>query len=226
MALRSWAMQLATYLNLYERQALAALTLLIKPGDCAIDVGANFGSYTRTLSKLVGQSGQIWAFEPIAAVFEQLRLRTQNMPNVKLFNLALSRQAQQELRLHIPLLAHGVPEPSLASIEQVPKPYQMITIQSDRLDNLTADLKALSFIKVDVEGHESAFLEGAVETIARFRPVIQFEENDLAQRFEWYDQFARSHKLELRYFERASFHSLDRPSTAPVHERNFYFFPI
>lgn len=224
MALRAWAMQLATSINLYERRAISALPLLLKAGDNAIDIGANFGGYTPTLSKLVGASGQVWAFEPIPGVFNQLKLRTKNLSNVRLFNLALSNRAQEALTLHIPLLSHGAPEPSLASIEELAPPCQKITIKVECLDALSPQLTALAFIKIDVEGHESACLEGAVETIARLKPVIQFEENDLVGRFDWFKGFAERTKMVLKYFSNGRFHPLVSPDSAPRNERNFYLF--
>ena len=35
---------------------LAVLGLFVKPGACAVDVGANFGLYTKALAELVGVS--------------------------------------------------------------------------------------------------------------------------------------------------------------------------
>ena len=42
-----------------------------------------------------------------------------------------------------------------------------------KLDDL--NIKNISFIKVDIEGHELEFLEGAKETIDRERPAIVLE---------------------------------------------------
>ena len=225
MALRSWVMHFVTSINLYERRALAALPRLIKPGDTVVDIGANFGGYTLRLSRLVGPNGTVLAFEPILGVFNQLRLRTFGTPNIRIFNLALSNAARDNLTLYIPLLEHAAPEPALASIEQLPEPCQKIPIKTETLDALTTQLKSLAFMKIDVEGHEAACLEGARETIERLRPVIQFEENVLTQRFDWYNQFARTHKLKLKFYSGTNFINLDRVSLAPTHERNFYFFP-
>jgi tRNA A58 N-methylase Trm61 len=37
---------------------------LVVPGDTVFEIGANYGQYSRVLSKLVGTSGCIHAFEP------------------------------------------------------------------------------------------------------------------------------------------------------------------
>lgn len=45
-------------------------------------------------------------------------------------------------------------------------------------------LERVDLIKVDIEGSEIAFLEGAAETIAKFRPRLMIEVNSLTlQRF-------------------------------------------
>lgn len=37
---------------------------LLKPGQKAIDIGANYGVYTLSMAKAVGPTGRVWAFEP------------------------------------------------------------------------------------------------------------------------------------------------------------------
>jgi hypothetical protein len=49
-----------------------------------------------------------------------------------------------------------------------------------RLDRF-GPFEGLSVIKVDIEGHEAAFLEGARKTIERYRPVIFCEVLSVAE---------------------------------------------
>jgi len=55
------------------------------------------------------------------------------------------------------------------------------TVRVVTIDGLGLD--ACDFICLDVEGYELAALKGAVETLRRFRPVIQFESNGLIGRY-------------------------------------------
>jgi len=41
----------------------------LKPGDVALDVGANFGAYTLEMSRRVGDTGRVFAFEPVPQTF-------------------------------------------------------------------------------------------------------------------------------------------------------------
>ena len=45
---------------------------LVKPGDTVLDVGANFGVYTRVLSQLVGPAGRVISVEPVPQTFSIL----------------------------------------------------------------------------------------------------------------------------------------------------------
>ena len=49
----------------------------------------------------------------------------------------------------------------------------MLKVHMDRLDNVYSG--TAGFIKIDVEGHEQAVLDGAVETIDRCRPRLLVE---------------------------------------------------
>ena len=46
---------------------------ILKPGDIAIDVGANYGLYTYKLSNAVGDNRFVYAFEPIPYTFRTLQ---------------------------------------------------------------------------------------------------------------------------------------------------------
>ena len=51
-------------------------------GSVAYDVGANIGIHTLLLSRLVGQTGQVYAFEPIPALYNRLRENVRLNPSL------------------------------------------------------------------------------------------------------------------------------------------------
>ena len=63
----------------YEQEVSHVMMRMLRPGDFAIDVGANVGFFTLLMSKLVGPTGQVLAFEP----------GDNNLPKLK-HNLALN----------------------------------------------------------------------------------------------------------------------------------------
>ena len=56
-------------------------------------------------------------------------------------------------------------------------PQAKMLIQLKTLDRIVSEKKLnhLDLIKIDIDGHEPAFLRGATETIRKFRPVIVIE---------------------------------------------------
>src|SRR5919198_432405 len=48
----------------YEREEIAFVRRVLKPGDTAVDVGAHIGFFTMHMASIVGSSGRVYAFEP------------------------------------------------------------------------------------------------------------------------------------------------------------------
>ena len=186
-ALKANAMRLAARLGVYEAGYIRRLRFFVRPGSDVVDVGANVGAYSAVISRLTGPAGKVFAFEPLPTVADVLERQCASLKNVLVLRQALASGAagQDTFDLHVPLLAGGVPEPSLAALAPAPwaaaglRTWRSFRVPVRRLDDHLASFRDLSFIKVDVEGQETAFLKGAIETIARFRPVLQLEASGL-----------------------------------------------
>ena len=63
----------------------------IKPGDIVIDVGANIGYFTCLMSKLVGETGHVYSFEPELNNFKMLKMNVEenNCSNVTIEQKAI-----------------------------------------------------------------------------------------------------------------------------------------
>ncbi|WP_431217781.1 FkbM family methyltransferase [Puia sp. P3] len=64
---------------------------IIRPGDYCADIGAHLGYFTIELSRLVGDSGKVFAIEPMSAFHNTLRrlIQKKNAANVTLYQVAL-----------------------------------------------------------------------------------------------------------------------------------------
>jgi len=67
----------------------------------------------------------------------------------------------------------GRAERALARLEDIQGQHESLPVSLRRLDDY--EFRDVSFIKIDVEGHEQRVIRGATETLERERPVILVE---------------------------------------------------
>jgi FkbM family methyltransferase len=141
---------------------------LIERGTTAIDVGASIGMFT---AEMASYAEKVLAFEanPQVAAFT----RSVAPRNVEVINLALSAQAgRATLRMPTNRKGNGVTE--LAGIGRAHDGETIaIEVETGRLDDFPVG--RCSFIKIDVEGHEEAVLDGGAALITRERPALMIE---------------------------------------------------
>jgi hypothetical protein len=68
------------YKWLTERGGIALVCRLVKPGDRAVDVGANIGFHAEQLARCAGPQGKVYAFDP-GAYFDVLCMRRSGAAN-------------------------------------------------------------------------------------------------------------------------------------------------
>lgn len=147
-------------------------------GDVVYDVGANIGLHTALLSRLVGPTGHVYAFEPNPGVLPGLQATIAAIDNVTLFPVALS-QSVGEVTLFVPDEDH-----SCASFANWTDDRNF-RVEPVRCEQVPLDLLRQAeqmpqptFIKCDVEGAELEVFQGAAATLDRVEaPWILFEAN-------------------------------------------------
>jgi FkbM family methyltransferase len=145
---------------------LAAFRTHAKRGTTAIDIGAHIGSLAVPFGHFVGPNGRLYAFEPQRALFVQLfhNLRLNGLDHATAIRMAIS-SAPGTLEMNA---TPEVWDPGWGSIGKGGEVVEARTIDSFSFQNV-------SFIKIDVEGHEREVLEGALETIEQWRPAMLIE---------------------------------------------------
>ena len=156
----------------YEPHLASFIRRVLQPGMVAIDVGANVGRHMLTMSRLVGDQGHVYAFEPNSENCRALMLgiRENELANVELIPVALSDRIGA-IAFTQAIGGNGgflyfIDDPVLH-----PNCSVVPTIPLDRL----IDPTRLDFIKVDVEGAEHLVISGAMGLIQKHRPVIVTE---------------------------------------------------
>ncbi len=177
--------------KLEGNRELAVAKEYIVPGSVVLDVGARRGVYTWVMSRAVGASGRVLAFEPNPVNATSLRRIFLKHGNVQIEECALSEASGTGV-LNVPV-EDGVVQDSLGHVDsrQSATPGLSYEIRLRTLDELCAARPQVSFIKIDVEGHELAVLHGARATILRDGPVIFIEieqrhtDEPVSSRFEF-----------------------------------------
>lgn len=223
-ALRSRIPHLFARFGLYERHNLDLLKRFVAPGDTVCDIGASYGVYTKALSREVGPTGRVLAFEPLHAVREGLRLFCSDLTNVEISDQAISDRVGA-LQLHVPTLFGMVPESLFSSLEPQNGTIDSFLVPCSTLDAMKENLARLTFIKVDIENHEQHFFRGAIEVIRTCRPVIQFEENSHIHLKNVWPSLAASVDYSLATAHFGQLTPLPDVSFDQLIERNFYLIP-
>ncbi len=164
---------LIAYGELCEGEA-AMFRQLLGLGGVVIEAGANIGAHTVLLSRLVGESGVVFAYEPQRVVFQTLcgNLALSQCLNVVARQQGVGCEAGEMTQPSVdPRQTNNFGGLSLLA-EGVGEKVAIATIDS-------LGLAHCRLIKADVEGMEVEVLAGAQETIRRCRPILYLE-NDRA----------------------------------------------
>lgn len=144
---------------------------LLKDGDTILDVGAHIGWYAINFAKRFPNS-QIYAFEPIECTFDFLKrnIDRNKIRNINAYNYGCSNKEEQKI------LYYFKGGSAIASIENLinHKNAQKMNCVLKKIDTIVRDLEiqSIDFIKCDAEGSEFFVLQGAEETIKKFKPII------------------------------------------------------
>ncbi|MCL9998120.1 MAG: FkbM family methyltransferase [Erythrobacter sp.] len=156
---------------------LSLLPQLIRPGERALDIGANYGTYALTLARL---GARVDLFEPNPAIAAVLAAWAKGRSGVTVHALALSdREGTAELV--IPGEGGVEHDSSAALAGGAVAQGRRVSVPLAPLDSMGITDAAL--IKIDVEGHEAAVLRGAAATIAASSPalIVEIEQRHIAR---------------------------------------------
>lgn len=167
----------------YEAETVAFVKRSIQPGMACLDVGANAGFFTLLMAQLTGPSGQVFAFEPTARVFEILNqnIRLNGFHNVQAECSAVGECSGEtefregpsgfEVYNTIGAVAHQHARSQAFTVTRVPL---------TRMDDYCRrqGIQHLDFVKVDVEGAELLVLRGMEEIAGKSPGLVVVIETD------------------------------------------------
>ncbi len=185
---RATAVGRRTYARMYlagkhfaERSELALFRRHLMPGMTVVDMGANVGFYTAQMSRRVGPTGKVYAFEPDPFCAELLRERARRLrlTNVLVENFALGAQ-EGEATL---FCSNRDRAENCTHVLEPAVPVETIRVPVTSLDAYCRDhrIEPIDALKMDVEGDEVSTLRGMRGIMTRRPPAWMFIEFSPAQ---------------------------------------------
>lgn len=155
-----------------EKESLKFLLGLDLLGTTVLDVGAHRGIYSYWMSKKVGKSGKVIAFEPQPELWpflEDLK-KTFNLNNLIIENKGLSDHCGNAL------LFRSYVSSGSATFKEC-EGHENVEVEVVSIDEYSKskNFPRISFIKCDVEGHELHVFKGAEQTLRKYKPILLFE---------------------------------------------------
>jgi FkbM family methyltransferase len=179
------------YCGLHEFEDMAFLLHALRPDDLFVDVGANVGAYTVLASGAVGAASM--SFEPAPRAYRAL------LDNLRLNDLLARVEARNECLASAPgelefttgldTVNHVVTQPR--------EEADTVRVAVTTLDIALAG-RVPAMVKIDVEGYETAVIDGADQTLRSpsLRAVLM-ELNGSGARYGFDDR--RLHERMLQY---------------------------
>lgn len=150
-------------------------------GVCALDIGANIGVLAVEWGRHMAHWGNVYAFEAQERVYYALagNIALNNCHNVRAQHMAIGETVGM---IDVPVLDVLAPA-SFGSLELRPvgeredvgQPLSGLTLPVQMVNVDAFTFTRLDLIKIDVEGMELDVLNGAEQSIAKFRPAIVLE---------------------------------------------------
>lgn len=155
----------------YEPELSRIARSALREGDVAIDAGANFGWYTTLFAQAVGETGVVYAFEPVRSTYERL------CRNVELNGMEAIVSAHN--------IALGSEKGWVSMSEEDESAFAFAThsaqglgaVPLERVDAIVENaVSKVALLKIDVEGFEHEIIDGAQKLLtSEHPPILQIE---------------------------------------------------
>ena len=147
----------------------------LEEGDIVFDCGANIGAFSALASTRIGESGKVYAFEPVTILREKFTCNTAswngNNGNIIVKPYALYDKNQ---KLHFDISGINIGSGSIThnKNDAEDQPH-IIEVEAVTIDDFAErNMLRVDFIKADIEGAERDMLRGAKNVLKKYAPKI------------------------------------------------------
>ena len=161
--------------GMYESATTLLVLTLLNRGGVFVDVGANVGYFTAIAGKIVGETGHVYAIEPLPSACS---LMMRNVQLNGLANVTLIPELASDTHGWAALFTH----PNDISLSNIFGPFlpgtQTLTVRKTRIeDELPSDVHP-TLVKIDVEGSEAEVIRGMSRLISKSDNVTLLVEHN------------------------------------------------
>lgn len=164
-----------------DEQEIKLVKNFIIPGTDSIDVGVYRGVYSYEMSKY---SKIVHSFEPNPILLSHIEKNLKKIiKNINFYNFALSDE-HSIVPLKVPIRNKNYNKDNYEEYYQMGRAsihnenkfddFEVFNVECQKLDNFNFSNK-ISFIKIDVEGHETEVIKGSEKTIKNNKPILLVE---------------------------------------------------
>ena len=170
----SWHDYPGAILGRTERALLEYFATQVESGQTWLDVGAHYGYTAISLSRLVGPSGRVFAFEPMlntAGCISRTRVLNQ-LPQLTVVPVALGNC--ENLTIERLCSVRGMIDSTLEATEGLKESFLVSSL--DWLwSKISESDPRIDGIKIDVQGKETEVIEGMVKILEQYHPKLFVE---------------------------------------------------
>ena len=152
----------------------------LNQGDNFVDIGAHYGYFTLLGAHLVGKGGRVFSFEPGKSTYSLLEKNTTEIPNINVFNLAVSDKCGLISFYEFQSMYSEYNSKDVAQFERedwfISVKPKRVDVDAITIDQIVTDNKIIpTIIKMDVEGGEYDVIKGAMNYLAMNNTYIVME---------------------------------------------------
>jgi FkbM family methyltransferase len=170
-------------IGVYDKVVAEAICRLSDPGEVAFDIGANIGQNVSIMALMVAPHGRVVAFEPGPTAWEMLTRNIESWASYDLAPITVVRKGLSSrigdglLRESLDLGGFSLEDQAPSEVMIAPEHSRGIKVELTTLDAFLSEPTEIGLIKIDVEGHELAVLEGSKRILEqRLARDIVFED--------------------------------------------------
>jgi FkbM family methyltransferase len=168
-----------------NQDIIIAMQRFLKKNDIVVDIGANIGAFALVSSKIVGDHGRVYCYEPsndsYTKISLNIELNKEFAHNIILKKKAIGEKNKKGFLIDDEvqgnyLLIDSINNKNRKLNAKLKKKSQVVQIST--LDNeFNKSWQPIKLIKIDAEGYEYKVLLGAKNIIKDFSPIIIIERN-------------------------------------------------